>query len=286
MPSSPAPPARPRAPVAPRTAGFAVSLLLHAGLLAAAASLQTGAAAGIAQAPERPLALAWTVTTSTDPVPPILPPRTAATSRAPEPVLEVISTTESDAEAARTPEVVTSLVREPPRPAAAEPLSARRHRDAVLSLRPGCGGTSGPGTGAGVLGSVGLGGAGGGDGSAAGTGGSSAGAGRGPGDEGQGTGIAVSGGVTRAAAVVGTPLPPAYPAKARSRGWEGRVVLEIGIDAQGGVTSVAVAETSGRAALDEAACDAARGWSFAPALRDGRPVAGSLRVPVRFELTD
>jgi protein TonB len=47
-----------------------------------------------------------------------------------------------------------------------------------------------------------------------------------------------------------------------------------------------VAESSGHEDLDDAARAAASDWTFAPALEDGEPVAGTLRVPVRFELTD
>ena len=81
-------------------------------------------------------------------------------------------------------------------------------------------------------------------------------------------------------------LPPAYPVKARAHGLEGRVVLRLDVDEHGRVVAAEVVETSGAPSLDEAARAAALDWTVAPALQDGAPVAGTLRVPVRFELTD
>ena len=50
----------------------------------------------------------------------------------------------------------------------------------------------------------------------------------------------------------------AYPAEAMRRGEGALVVLRIDVDAQGAVTDVSVAESSGRAIFDEAAVAAAR----------------------------
>lgn len=80
--------------------------------------------------------------------------------------------------------------------------------------------------------------------------------------------------------------PPAYPAHARRRGWEGRVVLEVTISEDGRPTAVALAESSGHDVLDSAALDAVRSWRFTPAERNGNPIVSTLRVPVRFSLQD
>jgi protein TonB len=78
--------------------------------------------------------------------------------------------------------------------------------------------------------------------------------------------------------------PPRYPAIARDRGWEGRVVIRCAVDATGEVTEARVEESSGREVLDEAALAAVRRWRFEPALEEGTPVASEVSIPIRFAL--
>ena len=87
----------------------------------------------------------------------------------------------------------------------------------------------------------------------------------------------------RSAEAIDAPPPP-YPLAARRRGLEGRVVLRLGLDAEGRVDDVRVERSSGSETLDGAAVEAARGWRFRPARRGGRAVAASLLVPIRFQL--
>lgn len=77
-----------------------------------------------------------------------------------------------------------------------------------------------------------------------------------------------------------------YPARARRMGLEGCVVLRLRISADGTVTRVEVASSSGHEELDRAAADAAAHWTFEPARRDGVAIAYDVRVPVEFRLTD
>jgi protein TonB len=93
-------------------------------------------------------------------------------------------------------------------------------------------------------------------------------------------------GETRGPRLLAEPDAPlvAYPEPARRRGLEGRLLLRVRIDSRGAVTAVEVIESSGHAILDRAACDAAWGWTFAPALRDGAPVASEFVQAVRFRL--
>lgn len=73
----------------------------------------------------------------------------------------------------------------------------------------------------------------------------------------------------------------AYPRAAQRRGWQGKAVLALSIGADGGLTGLSLAQSSGRAALDDAALGAARAASpFAP------PPAGAVRfsVPIVFSL--
>lgn len=76
---------------------------------------------------------------------------------------------------------------------------------------------------------------------------------------------------------------PAYPAAAVESGLHPTVVLAVTVDAEGAPVEVTV-EHSGGDAFDAAAQDAVRGWTFAPATRDGEPMASRVRVAVHFEL--
>lgn len=79
--------------------------------------------------------------------------------------------------------------------------------------------------------------------------------------------------------------PPDYPRRARQLGFEGTVLLDVAVNAEGGVDAVSVAASSGYAILDEAAQRAVRHWMFKPARREGWPVADRVQVPVRFVLS-
>ena len=78
--------------------------------------------------------------------------------------------------------------------------------------------------------------------------------------------------------------PPVYPAMARRRGEQGRVVLRVSVAAGGTPAQVAVGQSSGFPSLDDAAMDAVRQWRFVPATRDGQPVPAVAEVPILFRL--
>lgn len=80
--------------------------------------------------------------------------------------------------------------------------------------------------------------------------------------------------------------PPRYPGAARRRGWEGRVVLHVLVDAGGAALSVEIVESSGRELLDLAALEAVTDWTFTAAHDGTRAVSGETDVSVRFELMD
>jgi TonB family protein len=73
-----------------------------------------------------------------------------------------------------------------------------------------------------------------------------------------------------------------YPESERSSMKTANVVLIVTIDAEGHVTDATVAVSEGTA-FDEAALTAVRRWHFAPALREGRPVAARVRVAFHFD---
>jgi len=62
------------------------------------------------------------------------------------------------------------------------------------------------------------------------------------------------------------------------------VTLTVDVSADGAVTSVAIAKTSGNRDLDRAAMEAARKWRFNPAQENGVGMAGRVSVPVTFAL--
>lgn len=88
---------------------------------------------------------------------------------------------------------------------------------------------------------------------------------------------------TEARPLAGNPQPD-YPRDAQRRGLDGRVLLRIDVAADGTATNVDFVQRSGTPELDRAAMNAVRKWRFAPARRDGKPVASSVNVPIDFVL--
>ena len=76
-----------------------------------------------------------------------------------------------------------------------------------------------------------------------------------------------------------------YPPAERAAKKHATVVLLVTVDAAGHVADVEVAESGGQA-FDGAAMTAVRSWTFAPAMRDGAPVAARIRVPFHFAPPD
>ncbi|WP_374087305.1 energy transducer TonB [Methylomicrobium lacus] len=77
---------------------------------------------------------------------------------------------------------------------------------------------------------------------------------------------------------------PEYPRLARSRGWQGKVLLRVQVTADGHAASVQVQQSSGHEILDEAAVEAVKNWTFIPAKRGDTPVASTVTVPMPFKL--
>jgi protein TonB len=77
---------------------------------------------------------------------------------------------------------------------------------------------------------------------------------------------------------------PRYPRELLLQGIEGRVMLELSIDAQGRVESTQLKSSSGYPAMDEAALETVRKWRFNPARRGNAPVASRAVVPVEFTI--
>jgi protein TonB len=80
---------------------------------------------------------------------------------------------------------------------------------------------------------------------------------------------------------------PQYTDDARAAGIEGRVRVEVDVNADGDVVGVRVVEGLGHG-LDESAMVALRRAKFRPIMRCGKPVASppSFVIPLRFSLSD
>ncbi len=77
---------------------------------------------------------------------------------------------------------------------------------------------------------------------------------------------------------------PAYPRASRRRGEQGRVLLQVRVDARGLPEQVEIHEGSGYARLDAAAREAVQRWRFVPARRGDEAIAASVLVPIRFQM--
>jgi TonB family protein len=78
---------------------------------------------------------------------------------------------------------------------------------------------------------------------------------------------------------------PLFPAAKLSSGEHPTVVLKVTVFADGSLGDVVVEHSAGPE-FDEAARSAVRGWTFAPAQREGTPIASRVGVAVHFELPE
>jgi TonB family protein len=79
---------------------------------------------------------------------------------------------------------------------------------------------------------------------------------------------------------------PVYPAAMRESGLEGTVLLDASIGPDGNVLSAKVASPQVHPDFAAAAIEAVRHWRFSPTLLNGSAIEVSMRVSVRFSLTD
>jgi periplasmic protein TonB len=97
-----------------------------------------------------------------------------------------------------------------------------------------------------------------------------------------------SGKVTQArafAAYLNNPKPN-YPGIAKSRHWEGLVLLRVYVTPDGRCGNLNVTRSSGHDVLDESALEAVRNWRFVPGKRGDTPIASWVSVPIEFNLRD
>lgn len=79
---------------------------------------------------------------------------------------------------------------------------------------------------------------------------------------------------------------PAYPMVARRMGWQGSVLLNVEVLAEGVCGGVNVARSSGHEVLDNAAISTVKTWRFTPAHHAGHAVTQWFRLPINFSLED
>jgi protein TonB len=79
---------------------------------------------------------------------------------------------------------------------------------------------------------------------------------------------------------------PSYPAKFKSSGIQGVVVLDVQILKDGSVGDIKVIKSllSEPGGLDDAAETAVRKWLFKPAMKDSKPVESRVNIPISFSL--
>lgn len=85
------------------------------------------------------------------------------------------------------------------------------------------------------------------------------------------------------AAYLNNPAPE-YPASAKRRGIQGKVLVNVLVKADGTAAAVEISRSSGSSNLDSAALDAVKQWKFIPARRAGAAVQASVIVPVEFKI--
>lgn len=78
--------------------------------------------------------------------------------------------------------------------------------------------------------------------------------------------------------------PPRYPLAAIAAHHQGTAVLDVFVNAQGGVSKVEVQKSSGYPELDAAAVAAAQHWLYMAGMQHGEPYASVVRVPVTFSM--
>ena len=77
---------------------------------------------------------------------------------------------------------------------------------------------------------------------------------------------------------------PEYPRTAKTRRYEGTVVLKVLVNREGKVGDLRLLQSSGYRILDRAAMKSVKDWLFKPGKRGDKEVEMWIDVPVRFEL--
>ncbi len=79
-------------------------------------------------------------------------------------------------------------------------------------------------------------------------------------------------------------VKPEYPPDAKEAGLEGQAMVRVLLGKDGKVVKTSIAQSSGFAALDSAALNAAGQWTFKPAMKEGNAVKTYAVIPFSFRL--
>jgi len=77
---------------------------------------------------------------------------------------------------------------------------------------------------------------------------------------------------------------PKYPSRARRKGWQGTVLFEVEVLADGSVGQIDLHKSSGYKTLDKAGLAAVKKWYFVPGMVDGKVQTMKVLVPLKFSL--
>ncbi|WP_075676383.1 TonB family protein [Stenotrophomonas sp. TD3] len=80
--------------------------------------------------------------------------------------------------------------------------------------------------------------------------------------------------------------PPSYPKSAIEQRQVGVVNLRVEVDALGRPADVQVLSATNPGVFDAVSVAAARSWTYRPAMKNGKPVAAAVRIPITFAMDD
>ncbi|WP_099596588.1 M56 family metallopeptidase [Stenotrophomonas maltophilia] len=78
--------------------------------------------------------------------------------------------------------------------------------------------------------------------------------------------------------------PPSYPKSAFEQRQVGVVNLRVEVDAQGRPSDVRVLSATNPGVFDAVSIAAARSWTYRPAMKNGKPVAAAVKIPITFAM--
>ncbi|MDA3307917.1 MULTISPECIES: TonB family protein [Stenotrophomonas] len=80
--------------------------------------------------------------------------------------------------------------------------------------------------------------------------------------------------------------PPSYPKSAFEQRQVGVVNLRVEVDAQGRPSDIRVLSATNPGVFDAVSIAAARSWTYRPAMKNGKPVAAAVRIPITYAMDD
>lgn len=76
--------------------------------------------------------------------------------------------------------------------------------------------------------------------------------------------------------------PAKYPSQAIEACVDGTAIVLVDVDKHGEFNKATIERSAGQAYFDEAALEAAKHWRYNPAIENGQPAPGRIRIPVDF----